>query len=358
MPLSPRERLLRTLRFEPVDRPPVVGGFARHPAFIAEAAGVTVAEFWKSPRRTAIAAFKALGADVMLALILPDPNSEACAQVVHKVQTTFHSPEDVRDYALALPPPEAVRAGFDADACRAEYLKDALEVQAMCGDVPWIPNGVHRNCPIFDWVSEFGYENYLMALTLYPEAMERVFAHDGERAFLMNQVVAAATRDAGLVPVVWTGSDACDNRGPYVKPELMERIYFPHLRRALSPLREAGLTLLWHSDGYIPPLVPALLAAGIDGFQGLQEKIETCIDVAALDRLRTAAGRRPVFVGSISSTVTMPFGTPDDVRGEVRRWQRFAQERGGGVLLNFSSSLGPEVPKANIYAFYEAAQQA
>ena len=40
---------------------------------------------------------------------------------------------------------------------------------------------------------------------------------------------------------------------------------------------------------------------------------------------------------------------------EVRRWRQFAVERGGGVLLNFSSSLDPEVPVANINAFYEEA---
>jgi hypothetical protein len=53
----------------------------------------------------------------------------------------------------------------------------------------------------------------------------------------------------------------------------------------------------------------------------------------------------------------MPFGTPSDVRDEVTRWREFAVGRGGGVLLNFSSSLGPEVPESNIVAFYEEANK-
>ena len=137
----------------------------------------------------------------------------------------------------------------------------------------------------------------------------------------------------------------------------MERIFFPHLKRALSPLREAGITIVWHSDGYITPIAAALVHAGVDGFQGLQEQIDSKIDIRDLDSLRTLDGRRPVFVGSISSTTTMPFGTPDDVREEVKRWRDYAFTRGGGVLLNFSSSLGPEVPGPNISAFYEEASK-
>lgn len=349
--------VLRALRFESVEHVPVVGGFVRHPEFLAAAAGVTLEQFWSSPRQVAISAFRNLGVDVILALILPNRHSATGSQVEPHQQAEFQSPEDVRDYAAALPSPEAVAAEFNKTASITQYVKEVIEGQEQCGDVLWIPNGVHRNCVAFDYGGRFGYENYVMALTLYPDVMERLFAHDAERAFLTNCAVAEATLRHNLVPIVWTGSDACDNRGPFVRREIMARIYFPHLQRALKPLREAGLTIIWHSDGYITPIARDLLQAGVDGFQGLQEKIECRVDVSDLDGLRTLSGRRPVFVGSISSTVTMPFGTPLDVREEVNRWRDLAVMRGGGVLLNFSSSLGPEVPKANIDTFYEEARR-
>lgn len=355
--MTARERVLRALHFEPVDRIPVVGGFVRHPEFLAASAGVTVEAFWSSPRQIAISAFKALGVDVILALILPNRDSSVSSQVEHRHQAEFQSPEDVRDYVAALSAPDAVVAAFDESAITKQYVRVVAEGQRECEDTLWIPNGVHRHCVVFDHCGRFGYENYVMALALYPEVMERLFAHDAERAFLVNCAVAKATAEHGLVPVVWTGTDVCDNRGPFVKPEIMEKIYFPHLERALSPLREASITTIWHSDGYITPIASALLEAGVDGFQGLQEKIDTRIDVSELDTLRTLDGRRPVFVGSISSTTTMPFGTPGDVRKEVNRWRDFALTRGGGVLLNFSSSLGPEVPESNIRAFYEEANK-
>jgi uroporphyrinogen decarboxylase len=103
--------------------------------------------------------------------------------------------------------------------------------------------------------------------------------------------------------------------------------------------------------------VPYLLDAGVDGFQGMQEAIETKIDIAKLADMTTRSGKKPVIVGSVSSVSTMPFGNPDDVRADVRRCQELARKRGGGWLLNFSSSLGPEVPEENIKAYFEAARK-
>jgi hypothetical protein len=265
--------VLRTINFEPTDRVPVVGGFVRHPGFLAAAAGVTVEHFWSAPRRTAISAFRNLGVDVILALILPNRDSAACSQVERRNQTEFQSPEDVRNYVAALPGPAAVAAEFDRTAATARYVKEVTEGQKECGDILWIPNGIHRYCPASDHCGRFGYENYVMALTLYPEMMERLFAHDAERAFLTNCAVAEATVEHDLVPVVWTGTDACDNRGPFVKPEIMERTYFPHLKRALSPLREAGVTIVWHSDGYITPIAAALLMRVSMAFRGFRRRL-------------------------------------------------------------------------------------
>jgi hypothetical protein len=70
-------------------------------------------------------------------------------------------------------------------------------------------------------------------------------------------------------------------------------------------------------------------ACAADGFQGLQEKTDTKVDVAELNASRTQSGRPPVFIGSISSTVTMPFGTEADVRQEVnQRSAGIVDERG------------------------------
>jgi uroporphyrinogen decarboxylase len=50
----------------------------------------------------------------------------------------------------------------------------------------------------------------------------------------------------------------------------------------------------------------------------------------------------------------MPFGTPDEVRAEVKARIRDVA-RGGGLILAPAHVLGPETPWENIVAFFETA---
>ena len=353
--LSGRERTLLALDFQPTDRVPVVGGFVRHPRFLAAAAGTTVDGFWAAPKAVAIRAFRNLGVDVIIGLILPSADSATGAQVGIAKPTRFASPEAMLDEIAGLPAPADLQRAFDFRKEYDAYLALYRDGQAAIGDdILWLPNTFHCVAQ-FQNEGYFGAENYYMALALYPEAMDRFFAVSGERAFLRNTAVAKAIVDHDLPRVMWLGQDACDNRGPYIAPATMNEIYIRYVKRSLEPLKDIGVKIIWHSDGNIMPIVPYLLDAGVDGFQGLQETIETKIDVAAMRELKTRAGKPPIIVGSVSSVTTMPFGTSEDVRADVRRCQTLAAAKGGGWLLNFSSSLGPEVPAENIQAFFGAA---
>jgi hypothetical protein len=349
------ERTLRAIDFKATDRLPVVGGFVRHPPFLAKAAGTTVEGFWADPKGVAIRAFRNLGVDCIIGLILPSADSASGAQVdIHK-PSRFDSPEAMLEEIDKLPSPEDLCRDFDFQACYDAFLRTYREGQEAVGDdILWLPN--RFGCLAqFQNEGYFGAENYYMALALYPDAMNRFFEYSGENAYLMNTAHARAIVENDLPRVIWAGQDACDNRGPYVAPETMNEIYIRHVKRSLEPLKEIGVKVLWHSDGNIAPIAPYLLDAGVDGFQGLQETIETKIDVPALRELKTRTGKPPVIVGSVSSVTTMPFGTPDDVRAEVQRCKKLAEAKGGGWLLNFSSSLGPECPLENIQAFFEEA---
>lgn len=355
--MTGRERTLRALEFEPTDRLPVIGGFVRKADFLAAVAEVELEDFWAAPEQIAIQAYRNLGVDCIIGLILPQADSPTGAEVdIHK-PTQFDSPEDVLADIERLPSLDELRRTFDFQACYETFLRTHREGQEAIGDdILWLPN--RFGCVArFQNEHYFGAENYYMALALYPEAMDRFFEYSGERAYLQNTAHARAIIEHDLPRVIWTGQDACDNRGPYIAPGLMNDIYIRHVKHALEPLKEIGVKVLWHSDGNITPIVPYLLDAGVDGFQGLQEAVDTKVDVAELRKNKTRDGKPPVIVGSVSSVTTMPFGTPEDVRAEVRRCRELAEAKGGGWLLNFSSSLGPEVPCENIQAFFDEASE-
>ena len=78
MALQGRERTIRALSFEEIDRPPMWGGWCENLAFLEKASGVhmkygfTLNE-WENPMRAALKALKNVGVDVTCGIQLPKP---------------------------------------------------------------------------------------------------------------------------------------------------------------------------------------------------------------------------------------------------------------------------------------------
>jgi hypothetical protein len=200
----------------------------------------------------------------------------------------------------------------------------------------------------------FTYEAFLMACRLHTQELAHLFRHWGEQARLRFEAVAEATRRHDLLPLIWTGQDLCDAKGPVMSPDLLESLYFPVLEHAFEPLKQAGIRIVWHTDANYRRILPRMVELGIDGFQGLYES-EGGIRIENLARLRMRSGAPPIIFGSISTVWVLPDGTVGDVQREVDRCVAAAREGGAALVLAPSSSIGPEVPEENVRAFFEYA---
>jgi uroporphyrinogen decarboxylase len=63
-------------------------------------------------------------------------------------------------------------------------------------------------------------------------------------------------------------------------------------------------------------------------------------------------GDRLTFYGGIDVERLLPFGTPDEVRAEIRHLAGLLG-RGGGYILQSSHTMLEDVPIANIVAYIE-----
>ena len=73
-------------------------------------------------------------------------------------------------------------------------------------------------------------------------------------------------------------------------------------------------------------------------------------------QLKQEYGDRLAFWGTIGTQTTMPFGTPQAAKDEVRTRIRTVGT-GGGLVLAPTHSINADVPWENIVAFYEAVEQ-
>jgi len=67
-------------------------------------------------------------------------------------------------------------------------------------------------------------------------------------------------------------------------------------------------------------------------------------------------GKKLTLWGTVDIQEVMPFGSVDDVVNEVKLRLRTAG-KGGGLIISPAHNLQPDVPIANILAFYRAAKE-
>lgn len=265
------------------------------------------------------------------------------------------SPESVVEHMerIVFPGLQRAIATFDPDAKVKEILDHEAKTQDALGDaiLKTSDQGPAMTFPSYEY-GTYGYENYFMAYALYPEVMEKHFKLGADYALLHNQAGARAFIEGNLPPYIRTECDMTDSRGTLASIESLDRIWFPHFARCIRPFVDAHVSILWHSDGNIMQMVPRLLESGLKGFQGFQ--YEDGVDYEKICRMKARDGDSLLISGGVSVSRTLPFGTPKDVRDEMR----WLVEKGPrtGLFLGASSSIAPGVPWENLKTLVEGYQ--
>ena len=155
------------------------------------------------------------------------------------------------------------------------------------------------------------------------------------------------------VDIVFLGDDLATQLAPLFDPEIYRELIKPHHRRMIRAVKnKAEVKLLFHSCGAVSPLIGDLIDIGVDAINPVQV---TAKDMEPA-RLKEQFGDSIAFWGGISSQSVLPFGTPEDVRREVRRMIDIMGE-GGGFVLNSVHNLQNDVSANNIVALFDEARR-
>jgi uroporphyrinogen decarboxylase len=190
-----------------------------------------------------------------------------------------------------------------------------------------------------------GYEEFLIDMVERPEWCEYIL----DRLALRNRRLAEIAARAG-VDYIRTGDDVANQNAMMFSLPAWRRFMKPRWATAYAAARAINprLQVWYHSDGNIADIIPELIEIGVTILNPVQPE---CLDLAALKK---AYGKKLVFDGTIGTQSTMPFGSPEEVRRTVRERKR-ALGRDGALILSPTHVLEPEVPLANIAAFFEEA---
>ncbi|MBI2939872.1 MAG: hypothetical protein HYY04_05485 [Chloroflexi bacterium] len=202
----------------------------------------------------------------------------------------------------------------------------------------------------FDAIEMVGFEKFFAWLSEEPHLVDLVL----DRITDYNEAVLhrLLSRADGELDVVFMSSDFGTQRSLLLGLGQWRRFVRPRFERVFRCVRGYGVKVLLHSDGAIRPVIPDLIEMGLDGLNPIQ------VGAAGMEPagLKRDFGNRLAFHGAIDVQDTLPFGTPEDVRAEVR--DRFrVLGAGGGYICTCSHSLLPDIPIDNILAMYETARE-
>jgi uroporphyrinogen decarboxylase len=153
----------------------------------------------------------------------------------------------------------------------------------------------------------------------------------------------------GLIDFVHIGEDLGNQRGPMINSELFERYFVPRYRKYFEMAHGFGARVMMHMCGTVDSFLPRLIEIGLD----IQDVVQPTTPGMDIANLKTRFGDRLVFQGSLNVQGEIAFGTPEDVRREVRRRLDLFPE--GGLFLGPSHAIQPGSPLENILAIYEEA---
>lgn len=198
-----------------------------------------------------------------------------------------------------------------------------------------------------------GMDNWFLDLGGDPDFVHALM---GRLTFLMRSGVEKLLEEAGdYIDVVVTGDDLGSQNGPLISTEMYRELVKPyHIELFQAIKQRSKAKIFYHSDGDIYPLLNDLIDTGVDLLNPVHVAAKDMGDTA---RLKREFGDRLCFNGAIDTQWTLPHGTTEDVRAEVRRRIKDLAS-GGGYILSAVHCIQADVPPENICAMFDEALKA
>jgi uroporphyrinogen decarboxylase len=191
-------------------------------------------------------------------------------------------------------------------------------------------------------------ENMMVDMIERPEMAHFIFRKFTD--FYCEDITRALEATDGGFDIYCEWSDYGTQRALLISVPMFREFVAPYLKRLIDLCHAAGLKFMAHSCGAIRPIIPDLIALGVDILDPIQVAAAG-MEPAALKR---DFGDRLAFHGGICTQRTLPFGTPEDVRDAVR--DRIATlGAGGGYILASSHDISADTPPENVMAMYDPA---
>lgn len=253
--------------------------------------------------------------------------------------TDSHSIEDLESY----PWPDMNDPTRVAHV-RAEAQKLAAENKYAILATPWLAFPLERAFAMQRM------DRFMLNLGRNPDFARALLTKIAE---LCKTLMGHFLREIGdNLDMIKIGDDLGMQNSLLMSPKMYRQIVKPIHADYISFIKaRTNAKLFFHTDGDVFPLIPDFIEMGVDILNPIQTSAGK---MSNLEELKKQFGKNIIFCGAIDTHHVLPFGTPDEVRAEVKRIIEILGA-GGGYMLASVHTILPDVPAENVLAMVDAA---
>jgi len=229
---------------------------------------------------------------------------------------------------------------------RAEAQKLAQENKYAILATPWLAFPLERAFALQRM------DRFMLSLGRHPDFAKALLARLTD---LCKTLMGNFLRECGdNIDMIKIGDDLGMQNSLLMSPKMYREILKPFHADYLAFIRShTRAKVFFHTDGDVYPLIPDFIEMGVDILNPIQTSAGKMSD---LEGLKKQFGRNIIFCGAIDTHRVLPFGTPDEVRMEVKRIINILG-RGGGYMLASVHTVMSDVSPENVLAMVDAVDE-
>ena len=197
-----------------------------------------------------------------------------------------------------------------------------------------------------------GMDKFLYNMAAEPEFAKALLEKNLELCkTLMGHFLEALGENVDIIKI---GDDLGTQESLMISPRMYRRMLKPLHAELIRFIKERTTAkVFFHTDGDVFDLIDDFVEIGVDILNPIQTSAGK---MSNLEELKSRYGKNLVLCGAIDTQHVLPFGSPEEVRQEVRRVIH-TLGAGGGYMVASVHTIMNEVPAENILAMVDAVEE-
>ncbi len=188
-----------------------------------------------------------------------------------------------------------------------------------------------------------GMENALCDFLEYPDEVHKLF----RKLTDFYKVVITRCKTELQADGIWTSDDIGAQNGPMFSPTVFREFFKPYYKEIIDHTHALGMHFWLHTCGNVQLFLPDLIEIGLDVIHPIQKYTMDEREIA-----REYGDKICIWAG-FDVQRTIPYGTPDEVRKEVRFMIDTYARPDGRLIFGAGNNLTPDTPFESLQALME-----